>query len=267
MRRRALFALVMLTLAVLGLVACTPEEQADPMAIQAAEDLAWLKENKPLLDGHRQELQELRDRLAGKIPEAEGEGEAAEPPQTPEELESMATELTNKIDTLAADVAQKVVSFLNNSDIDVGAELTEDQKYAVNAKIGEDIVTAQEYIDKGGDYARALDIYKMSKQLDPNNEMLVAAIASAEELRWVTEERFKQAKKGMTQDEVREILGTVHHSNVRDFPDRNAVGWFYKKQGGGAAGIYFRENKGDWKAYSLDFNAIKQQVIESGAEG
>jgi hypothetical protein len=125
MRRRAAHALGTLILAVLGLAACAPREQVDPLARQAAEDLAWLKENKPILDAKRQELQEIRDVLAGKAPapdaggeEGEGEGEG-EPPPNPEELEGRATALEDEIDTLAEQVGEKVVSFLNNSDIQI----------------------------------------------------------------------------------------------------------------------------------------------------
>jgi hypothetical protein len=86
----------------------------------------------------------------------------------------------------------------------------------------------------------------------------------------MTQERFAQVKKGMTKDEVRELLGQVMLSNLREFPpakasDRPVEGWFYKKKDGGAAGVYFREKRkgqGDWAVYNVDFDAIKQKVTE-----
>ena len=267
MRRRALVALATLTLVVAGLVACGPGEVVDPAAEQAAEDLAFLKENKPILDAKRQELRELRELLAGELPEGEAspEGETEGESPTREELEAQATALESEIENLAAKTSERVVSYLNNSGISVGAELTPDQRFAVGVKIDEDILVAQEYIDKGGDYVRALDIYQQVRALDPEHEALLAKIAEAEELRWMTEDRFKQVKKKMTQDEVRELLGQVHRSNVREYPDRGVVAWFYKKEDGGAAAVYFKERnkgKGNWQVYEADFNKVKQQVQE-----
>lgn len=270
MRRRALVALATLTLAVVGLVACGPQEVVDPAAEQAAEDLAWLKENKPVIDAKRQELRELRARLADEVPEGEAgsEGETEGELPTPEELEAQATAVQAEVENLTDQVGQRVVSYINNSGISVGAELTEDQRFAVGVKIDEDILVAQEYIDQGGDYVRALDIYQQVRALDPEHEALLAKIAEAEELRWMTEERFKQVKKKMTQDEVRELLGQVHRSNLREYLDRNppVIAWFYKKEDGGAAAVYFKESRkgnGNWRVYEADFNKIKPEVIES----
>lgn len=279
MRRRALYALGTLTLAALGFAACAPREQVDPAAQQAAEDLAWLKENKPILDEKRQELQEIREALKADAPEEQEAGaadEEGEPPPTREELEGRATALADQIDTLFGEAGAKVVSYINNSDIQINSagmvtsELTPDQRFVIDVKVDEDMRVAQEYIDKGGDYGRAIEIYQQSLKLDPENQDLAAAVVEAEELRWMTEERFAQVKKGMTQDEVRDLIGPVMLSNVREFPPptpsgQPVEGWFYKKKAGGAAGVYFREKKkgaGDWLVYNIDYDAIKQQVVE-----
>lgn len=263
MRRWALIALGSLTLAALGLIGCATEEAVDPAAEQAAADLTWLKENKPVLDAKREELRGIRDQLAGNVPAAEpAEGEEA---PTPEELEGRVRALEAEIETLAQQVGERVVSYLNNANISVGAELTPDQKFGIDVKIDEDMAIAQEYIDRGGDYSRALDIYKQALTLDPSHEDLNAAIAEAEEMRWMTEERFAQVKKGMTQNEVRSLLGQVMPSNLRDYPDRGVVGWFYKKEDGGAAAVYFREKRkgqGNWQVYDMNYNAIEQKVVE-----
>jgi hypothetical protein len=275
MRRWALTALGCLALAALGLAGCATEEVADPAAAQAAEDLAWLKENKPILEARRQELQEIRDRLAGKGPAGEeaaageegetaaGEGEAP----TPEELEARATVLADEIETLSGDLGQRVVSYLNNATIVAGAELTADQQFGIDVKISEDMVIAQEYVDKGGDYGKALEIYRQIRMLDPDHQALNAAVAQAEANRWMTEERFARVKKRMTQDEVRELLGQVMLNNLREYPDRGVVGWFYRKEDGGAAAVFFREKtrgRGDWQVYDANFNAVSRQVLDGG---
>ncbi len=294
-RELALFALLSLILAVLGLAACGPAEE-DPAP--GAEELAWLKENKPVIDAKRAELQEARDLLAaGELPEpeaaaadggpteggptegeaAEGEaaeGEAAEgegemkplAEMTAEELEARATVLEDQILTLSNQISEKVVAYLNAAQLTVDGERTPDQQLAIDVKIAEDISVAQEYIDKGGNYSRALEIYHMAQQLDPEHPDLLAAIATAEELRYMTEERFAQVKKKMTKDEVRKLLGQVKHTNVREFPDDDVVGWFYRKEVGGAAGVYFKESRGKMLVYNTDYDAIKQKVIGGDGE-
>ena len=272
--KRHLFALFSLTLVLFALVACETPEQVDPVAQKTAEELAWLKENKPLLDAKRNEINELEARLAGELPAAEeseaatGEAPEGEAPEgeapvelTEEELQARLEQLRDETVARADELGQHAAEFLNTTGIVVGGELTPDQQFVIDLKIDEDILVAREYIDKGGDYNRALDIYRQSLQLNPGNERLLAAIAEAEDLRYMTEERFAQVK---SQDEVRQLLGQVKHTNVRDFPEREVLGWFYKKQDGGAAGVYFKEKKkgsGIWTVYSTDYNAVEQEEV------
>lgn len=279
MRIRALFALSMLVLAGFGLLACGPQETLDPAAEQAAADLAWLKENKPILDEKRQELRSVRDQIAGREPQApegtapEGEEGTAEEavPMTPEELEAKANVLQEEVDRLFEQVGARIASYLNNSGIEMDrstgmivGELTPDQQLAIDYKIDEDMVLAQEYIDKGGDYVRAIEIYTATKKLAPDHEALNAAIAEAEALRWMTPDRFSQVKKRMTEDEVRELLGQVNLRNVEEYDD-GRKGWFYKKDNGGAAGVWFKKRDENWVVDVFDFEAVKPQVI--GGDG
>jgi hypothetical protein len=197
---------------------------------------------------------------------AEG-GEGAEPaaPPTPEELEGRATALASEIENLTVEVGEKVVAYINGSDITVGTEYTPDQQFVIDIKIMEDIVVAKEYIARGGDYGRALDIYHGAQQLDVDHPKLLAAIKEAETNRYMSEERFKLAKKNMTQDEIRGTLGQVKHTNITDYEDQGVQAWFYKKENGGAAGVFFKKKKDVWKVYKLDFNAAPGR--EEGEEG
>jgi len=290
MRREVtLFALLSLILVLLGLAACGPAEE-QPTAGPGAEELAWLKENKPIVDAKRAELREAQEVLAaGEFPEpeaeaaesegeaetgeaetAEGAGEGGVKPlaeMTREELEARVGVLQDEVTRLSDQVAEKVVAYLNAAQLTVDGERTPDQQFAIDVKVGEDILVAQEYVDKGGDYSRALDIYHMAQALDPDNPELLAAIAKAESDRYMTEERFAQVKKKMTEDEVRRLLGQVKHTNVREFEDKGVVGWFYRKEDGGAAGVYFKESKGQMLVYSTDYNAIAQEIREGEDEG
>lgn len=282
-RGRKLFPLVLSMGLMLGFWGCSPQDDTDPAAEKAAADLAYLQEQKPVLDAKREELAELKIRLKEGVPEgeaaeeaesADGEGapgEAAEggtaEPMTEEEVEARITGLEEEVLNLSEELVAKSVEYLNITGITVDGELTPDQEFAAQIKIDEDIVVGKEYIEKGGDYARALEIFSSAKPLDPDNEALLSAIAEAETNRYMSEERFIAAKKKMTQDEVRDVLGQVKLSNIRDFPDRAVVGWFYRKEDGGAAAVYFKETKAGsekWIVYDTDYNAVERQVQGGG---
>ena len=257
-----------------GLIACesgpTPEEL---QAAQNAEAWAQLQQQKSDLDAKRQELLDARDQLAAAGSEeaeessegeegAEGEGEA---PMTAEELQAKAEELQGEVNDLGDGFMSALAEFINNQGLVEGAELTEVQRAAFDMKASEDILVAKEYIDKGGDYQRAIEIYTTSLIFDPTNELLLAAKAEAEELRYMTEERFEQVKKGMSSEEVRALLGIPKASNLQTF-DNGVVGWFYPKDPAiavrAAAGVYFEEKKGELEVYKADYNAIKGESQE-----
>jgi outer membrane protein assembly factor BamE (lipoprotein component of BamABCDE complex) len=95
---------------------------------------------------------------------------------------------------------------------------------------------------------------------DPDSQKLLDAKADAERLQYMDEERFSQVKKGMTQDEVRSLLGTANARNIREYAEDNTVGWFYRREDHGAAGVFFKEKQGVWTAVVVDFNALKPPV-------
>ncbi|RMH16473.1 MAG: hypothetical protein D6696_18030 [Acidobacteria bacterium] len=265
--RRARFVTLGTLIATLALIcaACSTGPSQDELAAANDEEWAWLEETKATLDAKRAELQELQERLAGGGEgegegETEGEGEAL----TPEELQAKIDALQQEILNLADEFGARLVAFINEQGLvynDQGtvdmSRVTERQLAAVRMKSSEDILTAREFIDKGGDYSQAISIYEQALIFDPDNEELKAALEEAKKLQFMTEERFAKVKKGMTQDEVRAVLGQVNLRNVHDFEDGKVEGWFYRKEDGGAAGVYFRKRKGEWEVYKADFNAIK----------
>ena len=266
---RTLSALSISLLAVLSLSACGPQEAKDDQAAVQAEAWASLQQAKADLDAQRQELAELRDRLAAaaEAPEGEaapaGEGEEGEAGDAAPPTEEQLAELREKVDKMAADFTGQVAEFINSQEIYEGEPLTEIQRAAFDMKAGEDILVAQEYIDKAGNYQKAIDIYNTALLADPESEILLAAKAEAEELRYMTEERFAEVKKGMPREEVKKLLGTPMPVNVREFEEGKVIGWFYpKEEPRTAAGVYFRQKKGEFVVYSSDFEAIKADEEE-----
>ncbi len=264
-RGTRLFALLSVVFAFFALLGCEGTSEVDAQAAKAAEDWAWLEQAKAELDGKRGELADLLEQITadpGEEAAAEGE-EGAEAPPSPEELAAQAEGLQEEVYGLADGFGARLAQFINDQGISVGGELSEVQKQAIRMKSDEDIELAADYITRGGEYQRAIDIYVQALTFDPDNEKLLAAKADAEDRRHITEERLAEVKKGMTEDEVRAILGTPKSTNVREF-DGGTLGWFYpKEEPNTAAAVFFQEKKGTLKVYKTDFEAVKAPSTDS----
>ncbi|MEA2600378.1 MAG: hypothetical protein QOF89_1370 [Acidobacteriota bacterium] len=161
---------------------------------------------------------------------------------------------------LAAELNARLVGFINADPPVQGQPLTRRQQAAIRMKSDEDILLAHEFIDAGGDYQRALEIYQEALAVDPGYARLEEELAKAQARRYTTREAFAQLKKGMSQDEVRGLLGAPNLHSVRDYPDRGVVGWFYPKDASGAAAaVWFAKSDGGYAVYLFDFDALQPQ--------
>jgi hypothetical protein len=179
---------------------------------------------------------------------AEAEGAAA-PAEDVAALEAEVAALTEQFNA-------QLVDFINANPPVVGETPPERVQQAIRMKSDEDILIAQEYIAEGGDYLRALQIYDAALDVDPDYERLQQLRAEAEQRRFMTEERFAQVEDGMTQDQVRELLGPVNLRNIRDYEENQAVAWFYPRDNrGSAAAVWFKKNReGESVVYQIDFH-------------
>lgn len=255
-RKGGVLCLASIIALALGVAGCGPSEEEQRTA---ARKEAWddLEQRHEALLEKRQELRQLRQSIA----EAPGALEPAEEGVTAEEalesLEQEAAALEEEIVAEADTFQADLVGFINEDPMIQGEEPNERQLAALRMKSTEDMELAREYVDKGGDYRRAVDILERAASVDPDNEALEAYLEELREMRYVTEERFAEVKKDMSQSEVRAILGQVFHRNVREYEEQDALAWFYPKDDeGNAAGVFFRQRGGEWKVYELDFNAV-----------
>ncbi len=259
--RRSLLAFCSLMILALGLMACGSTEETAQVVHDPAEWQA-LQDAQQALNGKRQELANLRAVIDGSASDeiAAGFAEIAE-----EEFSVNAEAVNEEVVDMAFDFVGGLVEFINKS-INADGEETEIHHLAIRMKSDEDLATGHDFIDRGGEYQRAIDIFQQSLAFDPEYQALHDAIASANDLRFMSEERFAEVKKKMTQAEVRKLLGALKGTNIQEFPNRNVVGWFYRKDNGGAAAVYFKEKRkddGNWAVYEADYDAIKPKVISS----
>jgi hypothetical protein len=256
----AIFAAT-LTLAACGGGNDSVQEELDAQHQAALEALENAKE---ALDAQRAEVAKLRAQIADPSTiVAPEEGEAP----TVEQLETEVAKLEQDIQAATGELGKMVVDFINADPPTAGGELSETQRRAAGIKIAEDILVAQEWIEKGGDYRRAISIMQGLIPLDPKNQQLRDAIAHAESMRFVTEERFAAVKDGQTEAEVRAALGPVNLRNLREYPEKSAIAWFYPKEDGGAAAVYFRKRRGTYVVYQRDFTALEQKVLDGSEDG
>jgi hypothetical protein len=229
------------------------------------EEFAALKEKKTALEAKRQEAADLRDRIAAALA-ATGEEGAAAGEASVEELQANLGQVESAIEAQSEEFMTALVGFLNTAGMVQGEAPTGTTLEAIRLKSAEDMIIAREYISEGGDYRRAMDILDTALVLDPDNPELQAARADAEEKQFMTAERFAAVTKGMTKAEVQALLGTVHRSNVREYPEKNVVAWFYRRADKGAAGVYFEDKGGKVSVYRADFDAVKPSGDETSLD-
>lgn len=220
-----------------------------------------LKAKKADLDAKRLELPELEAQLAAM-------GDEEEQAEEKEALQTQIATLEAAIGTLVGEVGSEIVEFINSAGLLEGEEVPAEVKEAFAMKSSEDLVLAQEWIDKGGDYVKAIDIIKASLLNDPDNEALKTALASAEANRFMSEERFAAAEKGMSPDEVRAVLGQVNLRNTKEFPDKGVTLWMYKREDGGAAAVWYRANKktDELEVYDVKYDYLVPKVVGPDGE-
>jgi tetratricopeptide (TPR) repeat protein len=246
---------------VLTLVGCTGGPKEDPL------DTEWasIQEAKASLDAKRQQLAEFEAEAeaAAAAPaeeategEAAAEGDEAAAPTVDRTAEIEA--LRQEIPTLADDLGARIVAFLNQDQVVANEGPTERQLAAIRLKSAEDMLVAQEWIDEGGDYRQAINIYENALRLDPDNTTLKAALASATENRYMSEDRFATVSKGMTDDDVRAALGRPLHHNVKTYEDKGVTAWFYPTaEDGAAAAVWFRpDDAGEMVCYLVKYDAV-----------
>jgi tetratricopeptide (TPR) repeat protein len=246
---------------------CGNADDERAAADAAAQEEAWseLQAQKAELDALRQELTDLRTAAAQPAADADAAdapaaGEAAAQPAA-EDGQARVPQLESELQQESEELYQALVGFINAAGLVEGEEPSPQVREAIRMKSAEDMLVAEEYIDKGGNYRQAIDIYKSALSVDPENAELQQALAAAEANRYMSEERFAAATKGMTKEQVREVLGIPYHANVRTFPDDNVEAWFYPvNAAGSAAAVWFRQSGGEMKAYEVNF----EEVVKEG---
>lgn len=231
--------------------------------------LIGLQEQLGVVQQNYGELQSLRTEIAtSKTLAAEIEA-ISEKKRTDEqniqleELTANLPDLVTRSETVYDDLQAQLVDFLN-----IG--LNDHPQSAETAEVlviysDEAMIVSDDIVAKSGDYKKAIDRLNGAKGYytaiaKPVYPPLEEKIASLEDWRFLTQERFDALAKGMTMDEVKATVGVPYHSNIQDDEKRGVQTWLYKKREGGAAAVYFKVKTG--KMYSSNWDVIKTKVVK-----
>jgi len=129
----------------------------------------------------------------------------------------------------------------------------------------EAMIVAADIVLKSGDYKKAIDHLASAEGLYSQSGLtpyqpLSDRISELDDWRFITQERFDAVKKGMTKEEVKELVGVPYYQNIKIDEKRGVEMWLYRKREGGAAAISFKIKDG--KVYHMNFDAVKPQVAE-----
>lgn len=239
---------------------CSGGDREAAVEVERQARLAEIEQHKRELDAAREELARMKERLrqgrAGELPAGEAVDEA--------ELQADLRQKDAEITAMAEDVNAELTGFINElaeqGAVAPGEPLPQVMQRAIALKAEEDMTLAREFITEGGDYARAIDMYRSILTFAPDDERVQAALAEAERMRYMDAERFAQVQTGMTQAEVEEVLGPANLRNRREWPDQGIVAWYYPKSDQrDAAGVWFRQRDARWVVYRVDFDAVTSE--------
>jgi hypothetical protein len=227
-------AIALRTTCILLLLSLALGCDAEVARLTADESSEWaaLQDQRASLVRLRSELAEWRRELAA-TPERDA-GAATDPAPRVAAREA-------EVARLSAVFGERLVAFVAALDARLGAAAPPAERAAaLRLKSDEDVEVAEEWIERGGDYRRAIEILETQRRHDPGYPRLEQALARAHAERYVTAERFARVAKGMGQAEVRAVLGPVNLRLMRAYPEQGVEVWLYPKRGGGAAGVFFR---------------------------
>lgn len=240
---------IALALAAVVFAGCGPSEEQKKQQAAQARQQEWtaIEAAKKSLDAKRAEVTTLKAQAAA--------GTDVSAPLAAAEAE---------VGRLYNDFMPRLVAYINADPPLAGEPLKPEQLAAVRMNSAESLLVAREHIELGGDYRRAIDIYRQLLQADPDNPDVKAAMARAQADRFMTAPRFAVIKKGMAMDEVVAAIGRPLARNVKEYPEKKVTAWFFpKNEDGDAAGVFFTVKDDKKIVYQVDFEAVK---AKSGAE-
>ncbi len=105
----------------------------------------------------------------------------------------------------------------------------------------EKIFIGDQYMNVLSRYDKAIASYREALQIDPNNQDAAQRITRAEQRRFVSMNSFASLKTGMTELDVRKLVGLPREDWIKQVVQNGRAYsvWIYPKADGGASAVYF----------------------------
>jgi tetratricopeptide (TPR) repeat protein len=105
----------------------------------------------------------------------------------------------------------------------------------------EKIVIGDEYMTVLSRYDKAIASYREALEIDPANQAALQRINLAEQRRYVSMNAFAAVKAGMSEADVRKLVGMPREDWIKQVVQNRRVYsvWIYPKADGGASAVYF----------------------------
>jgi tetratricopeptide (TPR) repeat protein len=105
----------------------------------------------------------------------------------------------------------------------------------------EKIYIGDQFMNVLSRYDKAIGYYKEALVIDPTNQEAVQHIALAEQRRFVSMNAFASVKTGMSEQDVRKLVGLPREDWIKQVVQNSRVYsvWIYPKADGGASAVYF----------------------------
>ena len=128
----------------------------------------------------------------------------------------------------------------------------------------EKVLIGDEYMNVLSRYDRAIEFYRAALEIDPAMEEAKARIALAEKRRFVTMNAFAEVKNGMSENDVRGLVGLPREDWIKQVVQNRRVYsvWIYPKADGGASAIYFDNGI----VYHTNWNAAAPPAPQSASQ-
>ena len=119
-------------------------------------------------------------------------------------------------------------------------ERTGDER-ALHLYAMEKIRMGDEYMNVLARFDNAVTLYQSALTVEPGNTVAQQHMADAQSRRFVSMDRFAQVREGMTEEQVRKLLGQPREDWIKQVVQRNRAYsvWIFPKPDGGASAVYF----------------------------
>jgi hypothetical protein len=256
LRRAAVVSIAFFTVLALG---CGKGSAKKGTTFDLKGEFAKVKAARQELVAARQAL----DQTKGQLTELQAKSRlTSEEQQKKTQLEADLKVAQTKFDDAFSNDQATLSGFLNTVLNDEQLRNTPEAREALQLYGEEAVRNADDFIQVSGDYRKAIDLLETAQGYfeyvkAPVPEDLKETLAKAKDMRYLTKDRFDKVKKGMTEDQVKEVTGIPFYANVREneVKGRKIVSWLFNREDGGVAGIYFEKGK----VYATNWNVEEKK--------